>query len=181
MLDETELASVRPAAAAAVAEAEARGEASPTRANDAATGAALAALDCCAELMRGPEHFVPFTLTVGAAQAVCDAAWAAAPPGEAVFVAAKAVAAERRAQADILRCLFPNPFRAPTLAPAQRTPTVQTLAEAAAADPGPALLAVLSDALEEAGCADVDLLSHLRSPGPHVRRCWAVDLALGRR
>jgi hypothetical protein len=30
-----------------------------------------------------------------------------------------------------------------------------------------------------AGCTDADLLDHLRSPGPHVRGCWAVDLVLG--
>lgn len=44
----------------------------------------------------------------------------------------------------------------------------------------PARLAVLSDALEEAGCAEAALLTHLRSPGPHVRGCWALDLVLGR-
>ncbi len=44
----------------------------------------------------------------------------------------------------------------------------------------PARLAVLSDALEEAGCDSTDLLSHLRSPGPHVRGCWALDLILGK-
>jgi hypothetical protein len=38
----------------------------------------------------------------------------------------------------------------------------------------------LADALEEAGCADADILSHLRGPGPHVRGCWAVDLLLGK-
>jgi hypothetical protein len=37
----------------------------------------------------------------------------------------------------------------------------------------PARVAVLADALEEAGCADADLLRHLRGPGPHVRGCWA--------
>jgi hypothetical protein len=41
-------------------------------------------------------------------------------------------------------------------------------------------LAVLSDALEEAGCDDADLLDHLRSPGPHVRGCWVLDLLLGK-
>jgi hypothetical protein len=41
-------------------------------------------------------------------------------------------------------------------------------------------LAVLSDALEEAGCSDADILGHLRGPGPHVRGCWAVDLLLGK-
>jgi hypothetical protein len=38
---------------------------------------------------------------------------------------------------------------------------------------------VLADALEEAG-ADAGLLAYLRSPGPHIRGCFAVDLALAR-
>jgi hypothetical protein len=41
-------------------------------------------------------------------------------------------------------------------------------------------LTALADALEDAGCADPELLGHLRSPGPHVRGCWAVDLVLGK-
>ena len=41
-------------------------------------------------------------------------------------------------------------------------------------------LAILADALEEAGCANGELLDHLRGPGPHVRGCWAVDLCLGK-
>ncbi len=41
-------------------------------------------------------------------------------------------------------------------------------------------LPVLADALEDAGCADAELLGHLRGPGPHVRGCWAVDLLLGK-
>ena len=39
---------------------------------------------------------------------------------------------------------------------------------------------ILADALEDAGCADEAILSHLRSPGPHVRGCWALDLILGK-
>jgi hypothetical protein len=45
-------------------------------------------------------------------------------------------------------------------------------------DLDPHRLAVLSDALEEAG-GSVELLEHLRSPGPHVCGCFAVDLCLG--
>ncbi len=41
-------------------------------------------------------------------------------------------------------------------------------------------LAVLADALEEAGCTDPDLLGHLRGPGSHVRGCWPLDLLLGK-
>jgi hypothetical protein len=37
-------------------------------------------------------------------------------------------------------------------------------------------LAILADALEDAGCTDAELLGHLRGPGPHVRGCWALDL-----
>jgi hypothetical protein len=43
-----------------------------------------------------------------------------------------------------------------------------------------ACLAVLAHALEDAGCTEDGLLSHLRSPGPHVRGCWALDLILGK-
>jgi hypothetical protein len=41
-------------------------------------------------------------------------------------------------------------------------------------------LPVLADALEDAGCTDAKILSHLREPGPHFRGCWCVDLCLGR-
>src|SRR5262249_41897669 len=39
---------------------------------------------------------------------------------------------------------------------------------------------ILADALEDAGPSDDPLLPHLRSPGPHVRGCWALDLILAR-
>jgi hypothetical protein len=41
-------------------------------------------------------------------------------------------------------------------------------------------LAVLADALEEAGCTCGKILGHLRGPGPHTPGCWAVDLILGK-
>jgi hypothetical protein len=44
-----------------------------------------------------------------------------------------------------------------------------------------ARLAVLCDALEEAGFPpDHELLLHLRGPGPHVRGCWAIDVLTAR-
>jgi pSer/pThr/pTyr-binding forkhead associated (FHA) protein len=67
-----------------------------------------------------------------------------------------------------------------------RTPTVLSLALASYEERplplshlDPARLAVLSDALEEAGCTERAILEHLRSPGPHVRACWALGLILG--
>jgi hypothetical protein len=88
---------------------------------------------------------------------------------------------------DLIRDVFGNPFRPVTIDPAWRTPTVLALAEAAyderilpegrlAAD----RLAVLADALEEAGCIRADLSNHLRVSGPHVRGCWVVDQILAK-
>jgi hypothetical protein len=91
----------------------------------------------------------------------------------------------------VMRDIFGNPFRpAPAVGPAWlawQAGAVPRLARAAY-DGGrlpegtldPARLAVLADALEDAGCADPELLGHLRGPGPHVRGCWAVDLILGK-
>jgi hypothetical protein len=39
---------------------------------------------------------------------------------------------------------------------------------------------ILADALEDAGCANPDLLDHCRTPGVHVRGCWVLDLILGK-
>jgi hypothetical protein len=95
--------------------------------------------------------------------------------------------AECAAQAELLRCVFgPLAFRRPPrLAAALRKANdrqVEKLAGAAyelRSLPDGRLdntrLAVLADALEEAGCSHVGLLTHLRSPGVHVRGCWAVD------
>jgi hypothetical protein len=44
----------------------------------------------------------------------------------------------------------------------------------------PDRLIILADALEEAGCTEEVILRHLRSPGPHVRGCWCVDLLLSK-
>ena len=66
------------------------------------------------------------------------------------------------------------------LADASPPPTSATVRAVWLADLDPDRLAVLADALEEAGCDNADLLSHLRGPGPHVRGCWALDLLLGK-
>jgi hypothetical protein len=93
---------------------------------------------------------------------------------------------ERRAECHLSREVFGNPFRPVILDPAWSTPQVVALAQAAyderempAGTLDAARLAVLADALEDAGCDQPDLLGHLRGPGPHVRGCWAVDLLLG--
>jgi hypothetical protein len=86
--------------------------------------------------------------------------------------------------------IFGNPFRPVTISRALlawNDAVVVRLAQIAYEDrhlPKDTLnntrLLILADALEEAGCMDMDILSHLRGPGPHVRGCWVVDLCLGK-
>jgi hypothetical protein len=95
-------------------------------------------------------------------------------------------------QADILRDIVGNPFHplqplSPSLLEWSDGLVVK-LAEAAyqhrllpSGHLDPDRLAVLADALTDAGCTDDWLLEHLRSEGPHVRGCVGVDAALGRR
>jgi hypothetical protein len=86
-------------------------------------------------------------------------------------------------QAALLRDVF-APFRGRRPFPASwqswNGRTVPSIAEAIYEERLFERLPILSDALEEAGCTDADILSHLRSPGPHVRGCWALDLILGK-
>jgi hypothetical protein len=106
-------------------------------------------------------------------------------------VAEVATATEKEYQSDLLRDIFGVlPFRKPRIEPAWLAwngGVVGGLAEAAYQERetasghlDPARLAILADALEEAGAADSALLGHLRGPGPHVRGCQIVDAVLGK-
>ena len=88
--------------------------------------------------------------------------------------------AEKRAQCHLLRCIFGNPFRPVALDPRWGTETAVALASGIYTDRSFDRLPILADALEDAGCDAVELLAHLRGPGPHARGCWPLDLLLGR-
>lgn len=123
-------------------------------------------------------RYHPTRWSVAGAEAVRTAMLFAQSPSEPPTKAIKA---------DLFRDLFANPFRPMTFKAAWRTPAVVSLAQAAyderlppRSDLDGVRLAILADALEEGGCADAAILAHLRSPGPHVRGCWAVNLCLNR-
>jgi hypothetical protein len=141
-------------------------------ADDPRPDAAAAASYASSPGRLGPEHFA----------VVLEGASLASPVG---------ASQEKAAQVAILRDLFGNPFRPQTPIDAgllaMTDGTVTKLAEAAyeerslpSGELANARLAVLADALEEAGCDNADLISHLRSPGPHVRGCFAIDRLLGK-
>lgn len=91
---------------------------------------------------------------------------------------------ERAAQAHLLRCIFgPLPFRAVSLDDtwkAWNDGTVVRLAQAIFDERAFDQLPILADALEDAGCADGDMIQHCRQPGTHVRGCWVLDLLVGK-
>jgi hypothetical protein len=160
-----------------VAERYADGEATPEEL-DAAYDAAF---DVAAALSEGADP--------GASRSAAWAASIAAHPqytGEAVALEAAQAAGtkdEWTAQANLLRCLFGNPFRPAAIAPALlswRDGTIRRLARALYDGCRFGDLPVLADALEDAGCDGEEVLRHCRSRGNHVRGCWVFDLILGR-
>jgi hypothetical protein len=130
------------------------------------------------------------------ARAVLAGAWAQAgvgvtrgPPVRiALQVAQKQ---EWRGLSDLCREVLGNPFRPspplPAAVLAWNDGTVRRIGQAIyeerqlpAGTLDPARLAILADALFDAGSDDEELIRHCRSAGPHVRGCWAVDLILGK-
>ncbi|MCS6865077.1 MAG: hypothetical protein RMJ56_11910 [Gemmataceae bacterium] len=105
---------------------------------------------------------------------------------------------ERMAQlfAHLLRDLLGNPFRGgrgeqfekrrrkrcqTTFFPPWRTSDVMLLAQGIYAERAFQRMPILADALQEAGCDDDAILSHLRDSSLlHDRGCWVIDLVLNR-
>jgi hypothetical protein len=106
-------------------------------------------------------------------------------------VAPKRARIETALHCELVRCVWGNPFRPPfTVSPATLAHNDGTAVKLATViyeerntETGlldPTRLAILADALEEAGVDDVAVLDHLRGPGPHCRGCHVVDAILGR-
>jgi hypothetical protein len=112
--------------------------------------------------------------------------WGAAPafvaPDEIARGAHANAGAEGMAQCVLLRdILGPLPFRPLAVDPTWLTSNVASLAHTAYDERAFDRLPILSDALEEAGCTNAEILAHCREPGEHVRGCWVVDLVLAKR
>jgi hypothetical protein len=147
--------------------------------------ATLAAYEVATPPNQGPGYARETVRCIG------EAVWTITPPWEA----SRQVRQERKNQCHLLRDIVSNPFRPlPTLAPSLLNRDVVARARAAyeernlpegTLDPG--RLDTLATTLATAGCCDATLLAgyrqvvaHLRSEGPHVRGCWAMDLLLNK-
>jgi hypothetical protein len=82
-------------------------------------------------------------------------------------------------QADILRCVFRNPFRPLAADTLDVQPRIRDMAESIyrlrAFDRMPAL----GKELNISGCVDPDLVAHCASTPVHARGCWAIDVVRG--
>jgi hypothetical protein len=99
------------------------------------------------------------------------------------FVLLAHISGENRNQANLIRDIFGNPSHPVAVEPAWLAwnyGTVPAIARRIYEERAFHDLPILADALEDAGCADADLLAHCRGPGPHARGCWALDLLLGK-
>jgi hypothetical protein len=84
-------------------------------------------------------------------------------------------------QADMLRDVVGNPFRAASADLRWLTTTVVDLAKVIYHEREFDRLPILADALMDAGCDDEAFLGHCREHGKvHVKGCWLVDLVLGK-
>jgi hypothetical protein len=90
---------------------------------------------------------------------------------------------ERAFQAELLRCIFGNPFRPVRIDAswlAWGLGTAVRLARSIYEERRWDEMPILGDALQEAGCTDTEVLDHCRGAGPHARGCFVVDLLLGK-
>jgi len=114
-----------------------------------------------------------------------DAAWVACATASDGASAAAAAAAGWKIEPGVRADLFRDIFNMwpPALNPAWFTwqgGTVPKVAQGIHDERAFDRFSILADALEEAGCDNAEILSHLRGPGPHCRGCWCLDLLLGK-
>jgi hypothetical protein len=104
---------------------------------------------------------------------------AEAVPPHIQYAAWDAIPSPRQVQ--LARDLFGNPFQHIRVDPSWLNDrNVQRLAQSTYDEQRFDILPILAEALERAGCTNIDLLSHCRRPGEHWRGCWVIDLLLAK-
>jgi hypothetical protein len=161
-----------------VAEAFADGRATKAKL-DAARDAADVAMDVAFDAAKAADYDTARAAVFDAARAAALAAWDDGDaPEVTAWVAATAAAFDAARQK--LALLLDDLAGTDNHAEVPRTQDVVDLAQTIYDLRRWQDLPVLADALEEAGCTDAGILSHLRGPGPHALGCWALDAVLGK-
>ncbi len=93
--------------------------------------------------------------------------------------AAEELAAQRRLYSDIIGPPFGKPDGVGEAHQSRHVREVVTGLDRTR-DIDPVGMLALSDALEEAGCTDAEMLQHCRGGGQHHRGCWVVEELSGR-
>jgi hypothetical protein len=87
---------------------------------------------------------------------------------------------EKTRQVAILHDLFGNPPRPIEVDATWLTPDVISHAEAIHTEGDFERMPTLGDALQRAGCEEVNILNHCHESIGHVRGCWVIDSLLGK-
>jgi hypothetical protein len=150
---------------------------------------------CCNETVLTPGLPAKFSWAYGAARLVLfDTPFWKTNSAEkwtygAVWTAAEAAwrhngedgpASEMCGQLALLRDVFENPYQAAWIDHTDLTSTVIALVSQMYESRDFTTMPILADALQDAGCENVNILNHCRSKGVHVKGCWVVDLILGK-
>lgn len=117
-----------------------------------------------------------YAASAAASYAANASAWARSPGGGGRW--SETLDAMKATQSHLLRCIFMCPYHRIVPDPSWGSSSAKALAGGIYAERRFADLPILADALEEAGCANQDVLVHCRHPGEHVRGCWVIDLLL---
>jgi hypothetical protein len=90
-------------------------------------------------------------------------------------------AEQLRTMCHLLREIFGNPFHSVVFKKSWWTDTVLSLARQMYDSREFSAIAILADALQDAGCDNDDILTHCRDANQvHIRGCWVLDLILGK-
>jgi hypothetical protein len=149
--------------------------------------AALAAANSAYVHIPGEDDFIEAVLSVAGAVSWAAALPDARPNATALYGPDGYLSKDNPArnlalskEACSIRDIFGNPVRPITIDPFSLTSRVTQLAQAIYDERTFDRLPILADALEDAGCASQDMLSHCRELGPHSLGCWAVDMILAK-
>jgi len=157
---------------------------------------AVEAAEKYADQLVSPEDWMTILVEAGATWLAADlkvderdarhaAAMSLAPlaethSGAALVIQLTSSGVERHEQVMLINCIFGHRYYTREVVPSWLTSNVLALAGQMYESRDFSIMPILADALQDAGCAEPEVLNHCRQFGGHVKGCWVVDLLLGK-